>query len=259
MGLAANLSIAACRTERLDAMMDAIITIEGETEQVLGELIMGVAYSIDSALVSCTLCDFGVSPSSSLGGFGVIWRDASGLRAEGTLSELAAAAASYDIAMVGRLLGPRDVNAVHFNEKELPGSLVRRPLECSLLEVAVGSGAVEMTKYLLEFHHARPTRETLKQSISTGNLELIKLMRERLADGELRGRVDLLQVAAEFHQEEVLAWLLRDTTVFERELLGVLTLERKLADLLVVEMTTGLILGGGVRMMCRRSGERVRR
>jgi hypothetical protein len=79
----------------------------------------------------------------------------------------------------------------------------------------------------------------LKQSISTGNLELIKLMRERLPKGELRGRVELMEVAAEFHQEEVLAWLLRDATVFERELLGVFTLERKLADSLVVALENG--------------------
>jgi hypothetical protein len=51
--------------------------------------------------------------------------------------------------------------------------------------------------------------------------------------------VDLLEVAAEFHQEEVLVWLLRDATVFERELLGVLALERKLADSLVVALENG--------------------
>jgi hypothetical protein len=108
-----------------------------------------------------------------------------------------------------------------------------------MLDAAVGSGSVEMTKYLLEFHHARPTRETLKQSISTGSLELIKLMRERLPEGELRDRVELLEVAAEFHQEEVLVWLLRDATVFEQELLGVFALERKVADSLVVALENG--------------------
>jgi hypothetical protein len=108
------------------------------------------------------------------------------------------------------------------------------------LDVAVGSGAVEMTKYLLEFHGARPTRETLKQAISTGNLELIKLMRERLPEGELRYRVDLLEVAAEFHQQEVVGWLLREATVLERELLEVFALELKLADSLVVALDDGL-------------------
>jgi hypothetical protein len=107
------------------------------------------------------------------------------------------------------------------------------------LDVAVGSVSVEMTKYLFEFHGAKPTRETLKQAISTGNFSLIKLMRDRLPEGELLDRVDLLEVAAEFHQPEVLGWLLRDATVFERELLGVFALEGKLADSLVVALESG--------------------
>jgi hypothetical protein len=149
------------------------------------------------------------------------------------------AAASSDLAFLGRLLGPRDVNTVHFSEKELPESLVRRPLECSLLDVAVGSGSVEMTKYLLEFHRARPTRETLKQSISTGSLELFKLMRERLPERELRHRADLMDVAAGFHQLEVLVWLLRDATVLEREVLLASAFEWKLADALLVALENG--------------------
>jgi hypothetical protein len=96
-----------------------------------------------------------------------------------------------------------------------------------------------MTKYLLEFHSARPTHETLTMAISTGSLELIKLMRERLPEAELRDRVDLLEVAAEFHQEEVLAWLLRDAKVFDLELLWVFALERKMADSLVVALENG--------------------
>jgi hypothetical protein len=48
-----------------------------------------------------------------------------------------------------------------------------------------------------------------------------------------------MEVAADFHQEEVLAWLLRDATGFERELLGVFALERKLADSLVVALENG--------------------
>jgi hypothetical protein len=152
---------------------------------------------------------------------------------------MAAGAASNDIGMVGRLLGERDVNAITFGENELPGSVVRRPLKCSLLDVAVGSGSVEMAKYQLEFHRARPTRETVKQSISSGNLELFKMMRERLPEAEFRLKDDLREVAAEFHQEEVLAWFFRDATIFERELLGVLALEGKLADSLVLAFENG--------------------
>jgi hypothetical protein len=166
-------------------------------------------------------------------------RMASGHPVDEALDDLAVAAASNDIALVGRLLGPRDVNTVFFSEKELLESLVRHRLECSLLDVAVGSGSVEMTKYLLEFHGATPARETLKQSISTGNLELIKLMRERLPEAERRGRLDLLEVATEFHREEVLAWLLRDATVFDLELLEVFAVERKLAAALETALNNG--------------------
>jgi hypothetical protein len=65
------------------------------------------------------------------------------------------------------------------------------------------------------------------------------MTRECLPEGELRDRVDLMEVAAEFHQEEMLTWLHRDATVFERELLGVFALGRKLADSLVVALENG--------------------
>jgi hypothetical protein len=68
---------------------------------------------------------------------------------------------------------------------------------------------------------------------------MIKLMRERLPKGRVRDRVDLMELATEFHQEEMLALLLRAATVFERELLGVFTLERKWADSLVVASENG--------------------
>jgi hypothetical protein len=179
------------------------------------------------------------SVASALSGFRLVWGTYGELLMRDGLTDLAVAAASSDIATVGRLLGPRHVTTVCFNEGELPESLVRRPLECSLLDVAVGSSSVEMTKYLLEFHGAKATRETLKQSISTGNLGMFRMVRERLSEGELGDRVNLMEVAAEFHQEEVLTWLHRDATVFERELLGVFALERKLADSLVVALENG--------------------
>jgi hypothetical protein len=132
---------------------------------------------------------------------------------DGALDHLAVASASNDIGTVGRLLGARDVNTIWFASGELPELVVRRPLNCSLLDGAVGSGWVEMTKYLLEFHRAKVTRETLLQAISVGNLELIRMMRERLPGDELRDRIDLMEVATDFHQLEVVAWLFRDATV----------------------------------------------
>jgi hypothetical protein len=57
------------------------------------------------------------------------------VRWDGTPDDLAQAAASNDIAAVGRLLGSRDVNMISFNEGNLPEPLARRLLECSLLDV----------------------------------------------------------------------------------------------------------------------------
>jgi hypothetical protein len=71
------------------------------------------------------------------------------------------------------------------------------------LDVAIGSGSVDRTKCLLEFHQAKPTRETLEQSVSTWKLEFTKLMRECSPGAELGARVNLMEMAAEFHQHEV--------------------------------------------------------
>jgi hypothetical protein len=61
------------------------------------------------------------STCSALSGIRVGLRKACALPVDEAPEELATAAASNDIATVGRLLGPRDVNTVYFNERELPG------------------------------------------------------------------------------------------------------------------------------------------
>jgi hypothetical protein len=163
------------RTITSDILTEGIVTVDTYKGRNVNDLMAGVSCVIGSTSVASALSDFRFA-----------WGTPGGLPVRYGLDDLAAATASGDLATVGRLLGPRDVNTVCFNEKELPKSLVRRPLKCSLLDVAVGSGSMEMTKCLLEFHRARPTRETLKQSISTGSPELVKLMRERLPEGEFR-------------------------------------------------------------------------
>jgi hypothetical protein len=178
------------------------------------------------------------SVASALAGFGIVLRKTCGLRVEGP-DALAVAVASNDLGALGALSGARDLNTVCFGERGLPESLVRRPCDCSLLEVAVGSGSVEMTKFLLEFHRAMPTHDTLEQAMSTGSFEMIKLVRERLPEAEFQDLLDLVVVAAEFHQSDVLRWLLRDAAVFEQELLTVVAVERKLADSLVIAFENG--------------------
>jgi hypothetical protein len=82
----------------------------------------------------------------------------------------------------------------------------------------------------------------LKQAISTGNAELIRLMWQRVPEGDRLHRADLLQVAADFHREAALGWLFRDAAVLEREILGEFVLDQKLSDGLLVAVRNGLRL-----------------
>jgi hypothetical protein len=112
---------------------------------------------------------------------------------------VAEAAASNDVAAVGRLLIKHDVNKMRFSPEKQPKSLPRHPESCTLLDVGVGAGSVEVAKFLLEFHGAKPARETLKMALSSGNLELIQVMWQRLP-GQHENRFGLMEVAADFHR-----------------------------------------------------------
>jgi hypothetical protein len=105
----------------------------------MNRLKIGVITAIESASVALALPGF----RFAYGTYGEL------LVPDG-LNDFAVAAVSNDVARVGRLLGQRGVNTVCFSEGILPASLVRRPFECSPLNVAVGSGSVEMTKCLFE-------------------------------------------------------------------------------------------------------------
>jgi hypothetical protein len=85
------------------------------------------------------------------------------------------------------------------------------------------------------------------------------VMREGLPEAESRGRADPIGVAAQFHQEGVLVWLIRDTTIIERGPAGAFLLERKLADTLLVASRAVLFPGCTARVRCRCSGLRVQR
>lgn len=168
-------------------------------------------------------------PGSALAGFGCAWRAARApVQVQPVRDALAEAAASDVLSVFCPLLGQRRVDKLVV--RYLPEPVVRRPGACVLLDVAVGAGAVQTTKCLLELHRAIPTLETLKMAISSGVIELVRMIWGRLPSDDQRLRLDLMEVAADFHRDEVLGWLFRDGTIVEREFLTVLTLERRLAD-----------------------------
>jgi hypothetical protein len=213
-----------------DREVEAILSVAGSrvgNSDSLANVIATVA-----PLEMRTLISAGVEaaePASALWGFGTAWRRATraerDARAEADESDefdvaLSRAIASNDVAETGRLLVSKDVNETRIKARSLPARLLRQPaFGCPALDVAMGSGAVDVAKVLLEFLRARPARETLRRALSSGNFELVRICWERLPDEREKGRLDLLEVASDFHQLEVLAWLFRDAGKFEREVL----------------------------------------
>jgi hypothetical protein len=113
----------------------------------------------------------------------------------------------------------KDVDKTWIGAGNIPARLLRKPaFGCSALDVAVGSGAVAVAKFLLEFLRAKPTRETLKMGLSCGSFELVRICWERPPEQQGKERLDLLEVACEFHQLELVPWLFRDAGEFEKEL-----------------------------------------
>jgi hypothetical protein len=162
------------------------------------------------------------TPASALSGFGEVWLSVTGgdTKKVGVVvdereQKLARAIASDGIAGTGRLLGSSDVNKLRIKSSIFPLELLRKTEACTLLDIAVGSGAVSVSKCLVEFHGAKPTRDTLKMALSSGKIELIL---ERVPKSELdKSRLDLLEVASDFHHETVVAWLFREAESLEKE------------------------------------------
>jgi hypothetical protein len=105
------------RTEASDILANSMLPVDGEGEGMvtvgsLGRVLWSdFVVAIDSEIGR-------TSDPSALTGFIAALRNAGGLPVEETVDEVAAGAASSDIGMVGRLLGPRDVNAITFDDNE---------------------------------------------------------------------------------------------------------------------------------------------
>jgi hypothetical protein len=139
------------------------------------------------------------------------------------------AAAADNVAELGPLLRNEDVNAEFWLEAE-PESMCRRAEKVTILDVAMSSGAVRSAKLLLVFHDAKVTDETLAMALSSGDLELIRLVWDRLPDSVRNRKLDHAMVAAEWHRFEPLMWLLREASPVELELFACFALETHLAD-----------------------------
>jgi hypothetical protein len=88
---------------------------------------------------------------------------------------------------------------------------------------------------------------------ASGNLELIRICWERLPGEQGKGRLDLLEVAIDFHQLDVLAWLFRDADTFEKELFIDFAIGRHLADALLTVIVDGFTPWWGLAAAGRRA------
>jgi hypothetical protein len=155
-------------------------------------------------------------------------------------SAVASLAAADDVAGLGpALLLIPNVNRLVIDIAELPAGVFMRRSRCHVLDVAAGAGAVDAVKYLMTFHEAEATAETLLMAVSSGNCELIRLVWDAVPDLVRRTRYGPMKTAAEWHRLEPLAWLYGDAGDWEREPLIEFALKNQLADALVAALSHG--------------------
>jgi hypothetical protein len=77
-------------------------------------------------------------------------------------------------------------------------------------------------------------------AISSGKLELIRLIWRRLPEVEREHRFEYMETAADCHHHEPMIWLFRDASELEVELFADFALEAHLADALLLAVQNGL-------------------
>jgi hypothetical protein len=77
-------------------------------------------------------------------------------------------------------------------------------------------------------------------ALSSGKIELIELILERVPKSELdKSRLDLLEVASDFHHDTVVAWLFREAEPLEKEQFIELSIRGRRADSLLSVLEEG--------------------
>jgi hypothetical protein len=94
-------------------------------------------------------------------------------------------------------------------------------------------------KFLLIFHGAKATGETFRAAISSGNLELIRVIWDALSDEDRVARLRFLETACDFHRVEAVAWLFEKASPRTRESFICFSLRRRLADSLLAIFASG--------------------
>jgi hypothetical protein len=131
---------------------------------------------------------------------------------------------------------------LRFDAAELPNSaFLHRDAAFSLLDVAAGSGSVDVFKFLVSFHNAKPGRDTFCAAVSSGNVEIIRIVWDSLSGRDRVVTSQFLEVAADFHRAEILMWLFDNASVGVRERFIQFALRRHLADSLLAVLKGGYL------------------
>jgi hypothetical protein len=128
---------------------------------------------------------------------------------------------------------------VKFDVDELPESVFLRLDSCSLLEVAAGSGSVDVFKFLTLFQNAKATRDTFRSALARGDPEMVRLVWDSLPDSAKVARCSFLETAGDFHRVECVTWLFDRASAGVRERFFLFLLRAHLADSLVAILESG--------------------
>jgi hypothetical protein len=230
----------------LEEDVRAVISVAGAVPDASAEIARliieqagasGLLESIDDAVNEA-------SPSSALAHFQVTWRAARGLEPAWAHepSDLAMAAASDDVAAVIRLVGRKDVNTIEVPLMNQPVSMARWSSTCTLLDVAVSAGAVNVAKHLMTCCKAKPDHRTMMMAIASRSRELCTLISRALPSGRQTGRLEFMKVAADYHVDRELRAIWPSATDTERELFACFAIERRLADALILGAPDGHLM-----------------
>jgi hypothetical protein len=169
------------------------------------------AVEVSSGIRALDEAVFGARSGSAWQVFAVSWSSLRGGVRRPKPDPLAVAIMAGDVAKLGGLIGGRAAEAIRISPELLPRALPRRTVKpAKLLDVAAAVGGPPL-RYLLEFFHLGPGVSALHQAVAAGAPEGIRTIWDRILPAKRERHLSrLAMTAADFHQVEVLKWLLSE-------------------------------------------------
>jgi hypothetical protein len=154
-------------------------------------------------------------------------------------------AATKGVEELKQALGGLDAKAIDFHccAPPDPPELPRWPpdrAKFGVLEIACGAGRSDCFRFLVGFCGLEPGPESMRQSLASENLEMVRDVWNRLSEAErAEGLVSFAEVAADYHNYVALGWLLGFATAAQFEEIATSVLKSQLAGPLVTLLKCG--------------------